>query len=274
MPSLFNAPTLDTSSFKRIKHLVESTVGIQLAANKRSLVESRLAKRLRELAMDSYAGYCDRLEGPAGGHELALLLDAISTNVTSFFRERLGLDMLAEDFRRRLAAGQRRFRYWSAANSSGEEVYSLAMLLAEAGALGQQLDLAILGTDINTEVLKQAEQAVYGPKVAAGIPPDLRQRYTVPSDGGGVHIIPALRQMMTFNRLNLVKPPYPMRGTFDGILCRNVMIYFDQATRDGIIQRLCSLLNPGGILVTGQAESVVGRHKQLRSLKPSVYQRT
>jgi chemotaxis protein methyltransferase CheR len=265
-------PALSASEYERVRRLVHATVGIELGPAKQSLVEARLAKRMRELDLPSHGDYLARIEDDPDGDEMALLLDAISTNVTSFFRERAGLDAIAALHAEAVRGGQRRLRYWSAASSSGEEPYSLAMLLAEAAPL-PGLDLAILGTDISSRVIARARAARYGPQAVAGIPADLRRRY-LQSAGDLEEIDPSLRSLVTINRLNLIRPPFPMRGPFDAVLCRNVMIYFDLPTRARLLAEIARLLRPGGLLVTGQAESLAGHTPGFEVVKPSIYKRT
>lgn len=267
-------PQLTAAMYERIRALVHTEVGIELGPAKQSLVESRLGKRLRELGLTSYEAYLERLDADrdanAESDELVLLLDAISTNVTSFFRERAGLDEIAARHARAVASGQRRLRYWSAASSSGQEAYSLAMLLAEATPT-TGLDLAILGTDISTRVLAMARRGRYPLAQLDSVPTTLHRHLR--RDGELFEISPALRAQCVFNRLNLIKPPFPMKGPFDAVLCRNVMIYFDQPTRVQLIGEIHRLLKPGGLLVTGQAESLTGRIGGFRTVKPSMYER-
>ncbi len=263
------APLLSPATYNRIRALVHREVGIELGPSKQSLVEARLAKRLRELGLDSYDTLLERIA--ANSDEMVLLLDAISTNVTSFYREREGLDEIARRHALAVRGGQKRLRYWSAASSSGQEAYSLAMLLAEAAPLNG-LDLAILGTDISTRVLDLARRGRYPVSQLDSIPASLHHH--LHGDGDLFEITPALRALCIFNRLNLIKPPFPMRGPFDAVLCRNVMIYFDQPTRERLVGEIHRLLKPGGLLVTGQAESLTGRVGGFRVIRPSIYERT
>ena len=264
-------PQLSPATYDRIRRLVYAEVGIELGPSKQSLVEARLAKRLRELALPTYESYLDQIERGGGDDELVLLLDAISTNVTSFFRERQGLDEIARRHAAAVRGGQKRLRYWSAASSSGQEAYSLAMLLAEAAPLSG-LDVAILGTDISTKVLELARRGRYPASQLPSIPSPLHRH--LHGDGELFEIDPALRSLCVFNRMNLIKPPFPMKGPFDAVLCRNVMIYFDQPTRERLIGEIHRLLKPGGLLVTGQAESLTGRSGGFRVIKPSIYEKT
>lgn len=213
----------------------------------------------------------DYLRADDGGGELVQLLDVISTNVTSFFREAEHFEYLRDDFTRRLDAGQTRFRYWSAACSTGEEPWSMAMTLAEAAA-GRPCDLRILATDISTRVLGEARAATYPAERLAAVPRALRERWFEP-DGDRWRVKGALRSLVVFKRLNLSRPPYPMRGPLTMVFCRNVMIYFDRELRARLAGEFFRLLGPGDHLVIGHAESLTGIDSRLRALRPSVYAR-
>lgn len=263
-------PDLSVATYDRIRRLIHDEVGIELGPSKQSLVESRLSRRMRQLGIATYEAYLEHVQSDRSGDELVLLLDAISTNVTSFFRERAGLDEIARRHAEAVRRGQTRLRYWSAASSSGQEAYSLAMLLAEA-APSDNLDLAILGTDISTNVLGMARRGRYPVSQLDSIPPQLHHH--VHAQEEMFEIDAGLRRWCVFNRLNLIKPPFPMKGPFDAVLCRNVMIYFDQPTRLRLVEEIRRLLRPGGLLITGQAESVTGRAGGFRVVKPSIYER-
>jgi chemotaxis protein methyltransferase CheR len=263
-------PELSQGTYARIRAMVHDQIGIELGPSKQALVEARLAKRLRHLGLDGYDAYLARVEADVDGDELVLLLDAISTNVTSFFRERAGLDEIARRHAIAVRGGQRRLRYWSAASSSGQEAYSLAMLLADAAPL-DGLDLAILGTDISTRMLATARRGRYPLSQLDSVPTALHGR--LHRDSEVFEVDRQLRALCVFNRLNLVKPPFPMRGPFDAVLCRNVMIYFDRPTRERLIGEIHRLLRPGGLLVTGQAESLTGCVNGFTVVRPSIYER-
>jgi chemotaxis protein methyltransferase CheR len=265
------AGKISKEAYARVRRIVHDAVGIDLGDSKVSLVESRLSRRVRELGLDGFEALIERIEADPDGDEMVLFLDLISTNVTSFFREREGLDAIAQRHGEAVRRGQRRFRYWSAASSSGQEAYSLAMLLAEAAPI-DGADTAILGTDISTRVLGMAQRGRYPASQAASIPAPLR-RYVSSSNDGLIEVDARLRARCTFNRLNLIRPPFPMRGPFDAVMCRNVMIYFDQPTRDRLIGELGRMLVPGGLLITGQAESLNGRMPGFRPVAPSIYER-
>jgi chemotaxis protein methyltransferase CheR len=192
------------------------------------------------------------------GEEMVHLLDAISTNVTSFFRERDHFEFTSGAMDEWLAAGRKQFRFWSAACSTGEEPYSLAMTLLDA-ARGRGIDLKILATDISTRVLEKAQEGVYESDRLEGVPSAFRDRYFDRHHEGRNAVYPiksAVRDIITFKRLNLSTPPFPMHGPFDAIFCRNVMIYFDIHTVG--ISEMRTSTRPGDVLVTYSLGSCIG----------------
>lgn len=264
--------TLDHSTFERIRDLVYAKSGIVLNDDKATLVSGRLARRLRELGLHTPRDYLDYLDRDRDGGELTLLLDAISTNVTSFYREADHFDFIATTYGTWLEQGQRRFRFWCAAASSGEEPYTLAMTLLERSP--PRVDLRILATDISTAVLGQALDGVYLAKTVAPIPKALLSRYfTAQHVGGRVEYAATeeLRKPLSFRHLNLAEFPCPLKGPLDMILCRNVMIYFDQRLRARLVAEFHRLLKPGGFLLVSHSESLVGLDSAFRMIRPSVY---
>ncbi len=259
---------LTPAEYGRLTALVYRIAGIRLGGDKQSLVVSRLASRMRARASASLGDYLTLVEQDQA--ELVLLLDAITTNTTSFFREPAALDAVDQEVRAMLARGARRFRFWSAAASMGMEAYSLAMLLGENGAAAH--DCAILATDLSTRALGACREAVYDAAAVAPIPERLRRRYLVPR-AGHFQVCDELRALLTVNRLNLAQPPFPMRGPFDAIFCRNVMIYFDAAVRTRLVQACYDLLRPGGLFLIGAAESLHGLDHRFDTVRPSVYRR-
>jgi len=258
------------AEFRRIRDLMYDSVGIVLLDNKRALVEARVNKRLRALGVAGYADYLRHLEGPAGAEEMVHLTDAISTNVTRFFRENDHFEFAAAAAARWLAAGRMRLRFWSAACSSGEEPYSLAMSLADLEGV-DGADVKILATDISTRVLKAAVAGRYEPDRLSDLPDGVRRRWFRPAEDGLLEVAPELKRDVIFRRLNLNRTPYPIRGVFDVIFCRNVMIYFDAALRRRIVEEAHRLLRPDGFLIIGHAETLIGMDKRFRFVQPSVY---
>ena len=264
---------MEADTFQAFQEIAYAKAGIFLRQGKAALVQARLAKRLRELGLASERDYLARLRGDEAGEELVLFLDAISTNFTRFFREPDHFDSLREHIVALRTAGQRRFRLWSAACSSGEEPYTVAMVL---DPLLEGCDWKILATDISTRVLGRAAQGVYNEEELEPVSQSLRTRHletaAPASDGSPRWTVRArLRDRIVFRRLNLASRPFPMSGPLDAILCRNVMIYFDRAMRAAVVGEFERLLRPGSPLFVGHSESLNGIETRLRLERPSVY---
>jgi chemotaxis protein methyltransferase CheR len=262
---------VDAQTFKDFQAIAYQKAGIFLREGKAALVQARLAKRLRELGLATEREYLERLRAD-GDDEIVLFLDAISTNFTRFFREPDHFETLGEAVRAARAAGQRKFRFWCAASSSGEEPYTMAMVL---DPLLEGCDWRILATDISTRVLARAVAGAYGPEEVEGIPPALLQRYLdrVPGEGGDATWVvrDQLKQRIVYRRLNLAGRPFPMSGPLDAIFCRNVMIYFDRPMRAGVVAEFERLLRPGCLLYIGHSETLNGLATRFRTERPSVY---
>lgn len=268
---------LGDSEFNFIRTVVEKNAGIILAPTKRQLVQSRLAKRIRELGLKTFADYCELVRN-GGPEELVALINAITTNVTSFFREihhfeSLANVMLPEALGRNERS--RRLRIWSAGCSSGEEPYSIAMTVAETMRNARGWDAKILATDIDSEILNTAARGEYQSERLQGISEERRQRWLVAGTGeraGVVRIKPELQAMITFRTLNLMGD-WPMKGPFDVIFCRNVMIYFDQPTRERLLMRYAQLLVDGGYICLGHSESIHMQHGQFKLVGRTIYKK-
>jgi chemotaxis protein methyltransferase CheR len=270
-------PVLDDAEFEFIRHVVGENAGIVLGPNKRQLVQGRLARRLRDLGLRSYREYCEhvRLAGP---EELVALINALTTNVTAFFRENhhfeaLASYMLPEAMRRN--AGSRRIRIWSAGCSTGEEAYCVAMTVADVvPAAGW--DCKVLATDIDSNVIEYAQQGVYPLDRVASLPEERLRTCFQKGSGmqvGKAIVKPHLRAAVTFRVLNLLQQPWPMRGPFDVIFCRNVMIYFDQSTRERLVSRFANMLTPGGYLCIGHAESLHNVDAPIQPVGRTIYRK-
>lgn len=268
-----NSGALSPKMFKNFCELVYDKCGIRLGAKKEALVSARIGKRVRLLGLASYDDYYQLLKEAGEEGELIEMLNAISTNVTYFFREEAHFDFLAERFQAWQKAGQRSFRIWCAAASTGEEPYSIAMIADKY--LADPMQCKILATDISTKVLKTAKNGRYEIRHLEKVPKAYANRYfkKFASEDGKVYydVSPDLKKMITYARLNLSKPPFPMKGPFDVVFCRNVMIYFDNVVRAGLLNEVERLLRPGGYLVVGHAESLSGILCQLKNIKPSIY---
>lgn len=259
--------------YNKFRKVVYEATGINLGQKKDTLVAARVGKRMRALGITDYRDYLGLVLDDASGEEMRQLVDAICTNVTSFFREEDHFALVREAVRDRLAAGQKRIRIWSAACSTGEEVYSLAIALHGLAAAVPGADLRILGTDLSTKALRTAMLGQYSAARVAGVHPKLRTacftRRMV--DGETTYTVrPVLREAVTFRQLNLARPPFPMNGPIDVVLCRNVMIYFDDKVRQGLLREIDRLLAPGGHLLVGHAESLSGTRRFVCT-RPSVY---
>jgi len=262
------AGALSDAAFKAIRELLYAASGIKLASGKRELVRSRVIRRLRDLGLRSFDVYVSRLASDPA--EVARMVDVMTTNKTSFFREPPHFAFFAERLPAWRRAG-RRLRVWSAGCSTGEEPYSIAMLLIEQLPDIAQWDARILGTDISERVLGVARAGDYSSSALAELDAKRRSRFFELSERGGL-LLPEPRALVKLARLNLLGP-WPMRGPFDVIFCRNVMIYFDEQTRMQLAQRYRELLAPGGLLFIGHSESLGPSPPGLSVIRPSIYTR-
>lgn len=274
-------PQLADAEFEFIRLVVGENAGIVLGPNKRQLVQGRLARRLRELGLPTYEAYCNYLR-EAGPEELVGLINAITTNVTSFFRENhhfeaLASYMLPEAMKRNAAS--RRLRIWSAGCSTGEEPHCIAMVAAEvlrsASATAMKWDFKILATDIDSDVVAAGSSGVYPLDRMSSVSPERLKRFFQKGSGeheGAAIAKPDVRAMITFRTLNLLHT-WPMKGPFDVIFCRNVMIYFDQQTQAKILARFAPLLRPDGLLFAGHSENFSYISTDFKLLGQTVYTR-
>ncbi|AYH42885.1 CheR family methyltransferase [Azoarcus sp. DN11] len=262
---------LTPADFERIRKLIYDHAGIVLSPAKQDMVYSRLARRLRACGDRSFAQYLGRLERDRG--EWEAFVNSLTTNLTSFFREAHHFDILSERLRR--IAERRTLRIWCNAASTGEEPYSLAITVCEAfNTLTPPVQ--IFASDIDTSVLAHAERGVYRDDRVARVSPDLQRRYFERGAGlapDEVRVRPELKRLLTFRRINLLDPMWPVQGPLDAIFCRNVMIYFDKTTQYGILRRFAPLLRKDGALFAGHSESFMHAGDLFRSLGRTVYQR-
>lgn len=274
-----HGPVLGTGEFQFLREFVLQHCGISLGEHKRQLVQGRLLRRLRALGLQNFAGYCELLRRDPHA-ELGDLASAISTNVTSFFRESHHYDLLVDELLPRWLRDKPgdggRLRIWSAGCSTGEEPYALAMVLAEAlERHGSAVDAKILATDLSPQVLETARKGVYPLDRMAGISAARRQRWMLRGTGeydGLACVHPRLRELVTIQPLNLLHE-WPMRGPFDAIFCRNVVIYFDQPTKQRLFRRYAELLPVGGYLFLGHSESLHGINEDFELIGRTVYRK-
>ncbi len=262
---------LEDEHFRAIGKIVYHTAGINLHAGKEGLVRSRLAHRLRALHLDGFGEYLQFVEKDVSGAELAHMVDVLTTNKTSFFREAEHFRFLQTDVLPALASRGEPIRLWSAGCSSGEEPFTLAIVLRELLDPAVASTTRILATDISARMLGKARAASYRVDLLADVPPNLVGRHFIREpDGETARVVDATRQLVKFARLNLMAS-WPMRGPFDVIFCRNVMIYFDRPTQQRIVERFSELLAPGGFLFVGHSESLTPLQHSLRYIQPAVY---
>ena len=272
-----NGPTLGDAEFDFIRHVIGENAGIVLGPNKRQLVQGRLARRLRELGLSSYEAYCNHVR-EAGPEELVDLINALTTNVTAFFRENhhfeaLAAYMIPEAMKRNQQS--RRLRIWSAGCSSGEEAYCLAMVAAECIPAGVRWDLKILATDIDSDMVGTAQRGIYPLDRLAAVPEARLRRFFKRGAGensGNARANEDIASLISFRPLNLLQP-WPMRGPFDIIFCRNVMIYFDQPTRERLVGRFGELLTDEGYLCLGHSESIHAGTSPFRLVGKTIYRK-
>lgn len=258
--------------FRRVCELIHQRAGIALAPAKRDMVYGRLSRRLRALGLRSFQDYLDRLEGE-GGEEWQAFTNALTTNLTSFFREPHHFEKLREELQAR--AHRAPLQIWSCAASTGEEPYSLAITACETfGTLTPPV--RILATDVDTQVLATASQGVYPVERIASLDQAIKRRYfqrgTGPNEGK-CRVVPALRQLIEFRPLNLLSPRYDVGGPYDALFCRNVMIYFDKPTQRAILSRLVQHMGDDGLLYTGHSENYLHAADLIQPCGRTLYRR-
>ena len=275
-------PSLDMANFRRLGDYIHAQLGIKMPDAKRGMVESRLRKRLRALNIYSYEEYCAYLFSPRGQKdELPFFINQVTTNKTDFFREPRQFDFLKETALPELLSfvptgDTKKLYIWSAACSRGHEPYSLAMVLFEYAEQQKNIDFCILGTDISTDVLNVAQQAVYTHEEIEPVPIALRKKYLLRSKDRSknmVRIVPQLRSKVRLLRLNLMNKRYTAIEQMDIIFCRNVMIYFEKQTQYRILHRLLTYLKPGGFLFMGHSEVIQHAEFPLKSIQTTIYQK-
>ncbi|WP_427911381.1 CheR family methyltransferase [Ramlibacter sp. MMS24-I3-19] len=259
---------LDDAGFELAARMIREYAGIKLSPHKRVMVHNRLSREVRVRKLRGFAEYLALVQSDAPGEREAFI-NALTTNLTSFFREPHHFALLRQRMQAR-AATSTPFRVWCSACSTGEEAWSLAITLREAGGAAQ-----VLATDIDTEALAAAQAGVYRMERAAAMPPQQLRDHFLRGTGdnaGWISVRPELRSLVTFRALNLQAPSWPDLGTFDAIFCRNVVIYFDRATQARLIDRFAQRLRPGGLLAVGHAECFPAGHQRFRSCGRTAYE--
>ncbi|OQW31951.1 MAG: hypothetical protein A4E20_02165 [Nitrospira sp. SG-bin2] len=265
--------TITAEEFERFRALIYDESGISLNDQKRTLVESRLSKRLRDLGIQTFSEYYRVITEDATREEFTQVLDLISTNKTDFFREPQHFEFLRTKILPEVAA-TRKIRIWSSACSTGEEPYTIAMTLFESVQDAAQWDCKILASDLSTRVLAKAASGVYDQDRFRDVPPDILRRHFLRGRGGraGLYKVkPHLAAMIQFRRLNLMAERFPITTPLDLIFCRNVMIYFDRPTQQTLVNKFYGYLKPGGYLFIGHSESLQWVKHPFQTVVPTVY---
>ncbi|OWY39781.1 chemotaxis protein CheR [Xenophilus sp. AP218F] len=242
------------ADFERIRKLIYKEAGISLNPSKKDMVYGRLVRRIRELKLAGFAAYVDFLESIGGKREFEQFVNALTTNLTFFFREEHHFPLLAEHLKKKLASGANELSIWCAASSTGEEPYSLAITALEAAGPARA-NVTVLATDLDTSVLEVGRKGIYSADKIARLPPGHANKYFDKLPDGNYQAKAVLRNMITFQRLNLVETNWAVKRQFDAIFCRNVMIYFDRDTQFGVLKRFAPLLKPDGLLFVGHSEN-------------------
>jgi len=271
---------LSDLEFEKFSALIYETVGIHLKPEKKELLNARLSKRLRACNISSFKGYYDFIRTPAQKDaEWVDFLDAVSTNFTSFFRENAHFDYLTSvalpELTTLRGGGSAELSCWSSASSSGEEPYTIAMVLDDFINQHPGLRVKILATDISSRVLKRAVSGVYQVEQATKVPPEFLKRYFkkgVGSSAGKIKLKEEIRKMVSFKRFNLMHN-FPWTGEMDVIFCRNVMIYFDKVTQEKLIRKFYGCLRQGGYLFIGHSESIASINHDFHQVEATTYRK-
>jgi chemotaxis protein methyltransferase CheR len=274
---------LSKADFERLRNLIYTESGISLSADKKTMLEIRLRRRVKSLGISSLTDYCDRLFRMEGGedvkNELIQLIDVVTTNKTDFFREAGHFDYLVSKALPDLAArngANRTALVWSAGCSTGEEPYTLAMVLSEYAPTCPGFHFSVLATDISTEVLAKARAGIFKSELVKPVPVALQRKYFMRSRDRAsdlVRVVPELRALVDFRRMNFMDDNFDLPQTPEIIFCRNVIIYFDRPTQERLLKKLARQLMPGGYFFAGHSESLQGMDLPLIAVAPSAYRK-
>lgn len=261
---------LRTGQFRTVQKMVHDYCGIFMQESKIALVQSRLMKRVRVLGLSGFEEYLNYLTSDKSGEEFLSMIDVLTTNKTSFFREAQHFDYINQNIIPEMKG--REVKWWSAGCSSGQEPVTCAINLLEGRAASKWESVKILATDLARDMISEAKQAVYPLAKMQDVPPAILEKYFIPVDLQHVQVSPEVLDMITYGRLNLMES-WPLRGPFQLIMCRNVMIYFNRQTQKEIVNKFFRLLEPGGYLFLGHSESISPENKGFINVAPAVYQK-
>jgi len=277
-----HSQNISNADFGRLCKLIYAESGILISAEKKTMLELRIRRRLHSLDLQSYDEYCDYLFGKGGQQEeeIVHLIDVVTTNKTDFFREPDHFEFLLQKGLGELTSnsqGNRQLLIWSAGCASGEEPYTLAMLLSEYERNHPGFRFSVLATDISTTVLEKAQRGIFESNVVDPVPADLRRRYLMRSRDPKstlLRIVPELRRAIEFRRLNFMDEDFRLPQKADAIFCRNVIIYFDRKTQEQILQKLTAQLVAGGYIFVGHSESLHDMKIPVTPIAPAIYRKT
>jgi chemotaxis protein methyltransferase CheR len=272
---------MSMADFNRLSRFIHETCGIKLSGEKKVMIETRLVKRLKELNLHDYHDYCNCvLDGSSENEELTHMIDVITTNKTDFFREPAHFQFLTgkalPELLQNGAGVNRPFRVWSAGCSTGEEPYTIAMVLSEYALTKRNFRFEIMATDISMRVLQAAKRAIYEKESVAPVPDAMKRKYLLKSrdnSQGLVRIAPEIRELVKFRHLNFMDTDFGITQPFDIIFCRNVIIYFDRPTQERLLMKFCNHLSPGGYVLMGHSETLNGMKLPLVSVAPTTYRK-
>ena len=269
---------MEDNTYERFARLIHTLSGIDLGNDKKPLLMGRVRSRMRSLGIQCFDDYFKHIRNDLSGREVIHLLDSITTNHTFFFREEFHFKIISDLVLDRIRNEQRKIRIWCAASSTGEEPYSIGMWLLNEFEKNNihNVDLKILATDLSTNALRCARTGEYPQRRIESVPKNFQDKYFTKSGTGSdarYQVRSELRDLITYRRLNLSVFPYPMKNPFDLIICRNVMIYFDEILRKRLVSAFSSMLAPGGLLIVGLTETAMGMTDTMKFVHPSVYQK-
>lgn len=274
---VFNSKLTDTQ-FNKLGQFIHSNYGIQMPNSKKVLLEGRLQKRIKVNNLSNFTEYIEYLFSDTGkSRELQFFVDAVSTNKTDFYREPHHFEFLREEFLPTFIQNNKHLKIWSAAASSGEEPYTIAIELREFIEKNSGFTYEILGTDISTQILQKASKGIYDDKRVEVIPLHIKRKYFLKSknrEKKTVKVSPILQKNLRYRTINLTVPLVGIPNDFDLIFCRNVLIYFNRLVQEKVINALCAKLKPGGYLFLGHSESTTGIKAPVTQVAPTIYKYT
>ena len=265
---------LTDAQFEELSEFLYAEYGLKMTRSKKAMMEGRLKKRLVECEIDNFREYIEYLFSPSGKkNELIHMVDSLTTNKTGFFREIHHFDFLSKQVCPNLTS-EKKLSIWSAGCSSGEETYTISITLEEARRINI-FDYEVIGSDLCSEVLRKASTAIY-PMQVSGVSFDLKKKYFLKSkdrERSTIRVVPELREKVSFKRLNFVRTPYQIKGFFDVVFFRNVMIYFDKETQLKVLTEICNKIHKGGYLFIGHSESINRLNLPLRQIQPTIFEK-